>query len=144
MGLFSSLISALQADLGYVKSVSSFCSASNDSVLLTAQERSRSVLDHQGGFPLFTPTVVLSWRAEDGSWWSYTEDVPLCHLGSKVAATVRADLSLDFLQAGLGGRSEGVSTFGNHLLELYEPDGGADEGFMLLSPVALPRVQPVS
>lgn len=66
-------------------------------------------------------------------------NVPLRHLGSKVAAAVRT-LNIIRIFCRQDGRQVcGVSTFGNYLLDLSGLTERTDEGLVLLSPVALLR-----
>lgn len=65
-------------------------------------------------------------------------NVPLSHLGSKVTATVRTLDIVGIFCRQDGRQVGGVSTFGNYPLDLASLAEGADERFMLLSPVALP------
>lgn len=139
MGLsfFTDLSSAGRS--GICKSFSSFCSASNYPTPTYCSREAEAFWTIEEVSTVVCSTVVLSWRRRTVLDGLTLGDVPLCHLGSKVAATVRA-LNIVWIFYRQDGRQVwGVSTLGNHLLELSSLTEGTDEGFMLLSPVALPR-----
>ena len=82
---------------------------------------------------------MLPWRQRAVLDGLTLRNVPLCHLGSKVAATVRT-LNIVWIFCRQDGRQVGgVSTLGNYLLDLSSLTEGTDERFVLLFPVALPR-----
>lgn len=90
MGLsfFTDLSSAGRS--GICKSVSSFCSASNDSVPTYCSREAEAFWTIKEVSTVVCSTIVLSWRRRTVLDGLTLGDVPLCHLGSKVAATVRA------------------------------------------------------
>lgn len=87
MGL-SSLISALQADLGYVKVL--VLSALHQITPTYCLREAEAFWTIEEVSIVVCSTVVLSWRRRTVLDGLTLGDVPLCHLGSKVAATVRA------------------------------------------------------
>lgn len=83
-------------------------------------------------------TRMLPWRQRTVLDGLTLGNVPLSHLGSKVTATVRTLNIVGIFRRQDGRQVCGVSTFGNYPLDLSSLAEGADERFMLLSPVALP------